>query len=153
MCIRNDVSHCSLQGNPPPPPPKKSLEDCGRSFMWSDCVSLHAAVTISKTRLVASCGQTPALYCILHILIHNGKRHRLVVLCLFWYQRIKGKKCIQKWLLRIQKVLSHSLEWLNGSLYSVYKNVDCKPYFCFIFRRKSPIPHHFTLNCALPRGL
>jgi hypothetical protein len=93
MCIRKDVSHCSLQGNIPPP---ESREDCGRSFMWSDFVSLHAVVTISKTWLVAWCGQTPVPYCVLHSLIHNGKRHKPVVLCLFRYQRIKGKKCIQK---------------------------------------------------------
>jgi len=90
----------SSRGNtpppPPPPPPPECREDCGRNFMWSDCVSLHAAVTISKTRLVVWCGQTPDPYCMLHILKRNGKRHRLVVLCLFRCQGIKGKKCIQK---------------------------------------------------------
>jgi len=66
--------------------------------------------------------------------------------------RDKGKEMYPKVLLRIQKILSYSLEWMTGPLCSVYKNVDCKPYFRFIFRRKPPIPHHFTLKCALPRG-
>jgi hypothetical protein len=52
----------------------------------------------------------------------------------------KEKEIYPKVLLRIQKVLSYSLEWVTGPLYSVCKNVDCKTYFRFIFRRKSPIP-------------
>jgi hypothetical protein len=37
----------------------------------------------------------------------------------------KRKEMYPKVLLRVQKVLSYSLEWITGPLYSVYKNVDC----------------------------
>jgi hypothetical protein len=96
-----------------PPPPPESRQDRGRSFMWSNCVSLYAADTISKTELVVWCGQIPASYCLLHTVMYNGIRHILVVLCLLQYQKIKKKKRIRKLLLRIHKVLSCSHEWMT----------------------------------------
>ena len=49
MCIRNDVSHCSLRGNIPPP-----LQKVGKTagvILCGQILSLHAAATISGHNL------------------------------------------------------------------------------------------------------